>query len=121
MSNKNSPSSKTGSGQNKLSNLNKTIGVNKYTQHDRQRKHKNRQISKIALIICIGLISITLIMTLAEKAQASLFESSSDSLIDLAREKKYKGARDEEELKVLPTVQNSEYGRKRPPESNEGF
>ncbi|MFN3697096.1 MAG: hypothetical protein ACK4VO_06595 [Pseudobdellovibrio sp.] len=105
-------------------NLNKSVrndGSNKYSVHSRSKKQRNRLRSQLALLVCFVLLSITLLVSLSKTAQASLFESNSDSLIDLARERKYKGANDEEELKVLPVIQNSEYGRKRPPEFNEGF
>jgi len=84
-------------------------------------KKNKKFMFRVSLFLCLALIAFSFILSLSEKVQASTLIDGVESLIDLNKEKKYKGARDEEELKVLPTVQNSEFGRKKSQESTEGF
>ncbi len=82
---------------------------------------------RAVLFICLSLFVLGLVMTIHQAAQAADrgIAASGDStefqLLDMYREKKYKGALDEEELKVLTDLQTSDSKKKKSQESEEGF
>lgn len=79
---------------------------------------KKKPIVRAVLLICLSLFVFGLIMTLNQAAQAA---DSDMQLLEIYREKQYKGALDEEELKVLANIQTSDSKKKKSQESEEGF
>ena len=55
----------------------------------------------------------------ADRDVAATIETS--ELLEIYRDKKYKGAQDEEELKILVDLQTSDSKKKKSQESEEGF
>lgn len=80
---------------------------------------KKKPIVRAVLFICLSLFVLGLVMTIHQAAQAA--DSTDFQLLETYREKKYKGALDEEELKVLADLQTSDSKKKKSQESEEGF
>lgn len=72
---------------------------------------------RVALILCLSLFVFALVMTIHQGAAAA----DSSELLEMYRDKKYKGALDEEELKVVADLQTSDSKKKKSQESEEGF
>ncbi|MES2801747.1 MAG: hypothetical protein V4654_04600 [Bdellovibrionota bacterium] len=82
---------------------------------------KKKPIMRAVLILCLSLFVLGLVMTIHQAANAASSDSSEFQLLETYREKKYKGALDEEELKVLADLQTSDSKKKKSQESEEGF
>ena len=81
---------------------------------------KKKPVMRAFLLICLSLFVFGLIMTINQAAQAA--DSSTDmNLLEIYHDKKYKGAQDEEELKVLTDLQTSSSKKKKSQEAEEGF
>lgn len=80
---------------------------------------KKKPIVRAVLLVCLSLFVFGLVMTIHQAAQAA--DSSDFNLLEIYREKKYKGALDEEELKVLADIQTSDSKKKKSQEAEEGF
>lgn len=80
---------------------------------------KKKPLMRVVLFICLSLFVLGLVMTIHQAAQAA--DSTDFQLLETYREKKYKGALDEEELKVLADLQTSDSKKKKSQESEEGF
>lgn len=80
---------------------------------------KKKPVMRAVLFICLSLFVLGLVMTIHQAAQAA--DSTEFQLLENYREKKYKGALDEEELKVSTDLQTSDSKKKKSQESEEGF
>jgi len=80
---------------------------------------KKKPVMRVVLILCLSLFVFGLVMTIHQAAQAA--DNSDFQLLETYRDKKYKGALDEEELKVLVDLQTSDSKKKKSQESEEGF
>lgn len=78
---------------------------------------KKKPVMRAVLFLCLSLFVFGLVMTIHQAVQAS----DSAELLETYREKKYKGALDEEELKVSVDLQTSDSKKKKSLESEEGF
>ena len=82
---------------------------------------------RVVLFICLSLFAFGLVMTIHQAAQAedrgiaAATDGADMQLLEIYREKKYKGALDEEELKVLADIQTSDAKKKKSKEADEGF
>ena len=79
---------------------------------------KKKPLMRVVLFVCLSLFVFGLVMTIHQAAQAA---DSDMQLLEIYREKKYKGALDEEELKVLADMQTSDSKNKKSQEAEEGF
>lgn len=79
---------------------------------------KKKPLMRAVLLICLSLFVFGLVMTIHQAVQAA---DSDMQLLEVYREKKYKGALDEEELKVLTDIQTSDSNKKKSQEAEEGF
>lgn len=79
---------------------------------------KNKSAIRVFLIICLSLFVFGLVMSFHQVAAA---DSEQASLLEIYREKKYKGAADEEDLKVQTNIQTSDSAKKKSAEADEGF
>lgn len=80
---------------------------------------KKKPLMRAILLVCLSLFAFGLVMTIHQAAQAA--DAPDMQLLELYREKKYKGALDEEELKVLTDIQTSDAKKKKSQEASEGF
>lgn len=82
---------------------------------------------RAVLLLCLSLFVFGLVMTIQQAAHAENRGVAGDNenvdmqLLEIYREKKYKGALDEEELKVQADLQTSEAKKKKSKEADEGF
>ena len=74
---------------------------------------------RVVLLLCLSLFVFGLVMTIHQAAEAA--DSSDFQILELYRDKKYKGAQDEEELKILVDLQTSNSAKKKSQEAGEGF
>lgn len=79
---------------------------------------QKKPVLRAVLILCLSLFVFGLLMTIHQAAGAA---DSEMSLLDIYREKKFKGALDEEQLKVQTDLQTSEAKKKKSQEAEEGF
>lgn len=82
---------------------------------------KKKPLIRVVLLVCLSLFVFGLVMTIHQAVQAAQSDNSDLQLLEIYREKKYKGALDEEELKVLADIQTSDSKKKKSQESEEGF
>jgi uncharacterized membrane protein len=82
---------------------------------------KKKPVMRAFLLLCLSLFALGLVMTIHQAAQAASSDLTDYQLLETYREKKYKGALDEEELKVIADLQTSESKKKKSLESEEGF
>ena len=82
---------------------------------------KKKPVMRVFLLICLSLFVFGLIMTINQAAQAAESSSPDMNLLEIYREKKFKGAQDEEELKILTDLQTSNSKKKKSQEAEEGF
>lgn len=78
---------------------------------------QKKPLLRAVLILCLSLFVFGLVMTIHQAAGAD----DEISLLEVYREKKFKGALDEEELKVLSDLQSSASSKKKSQEATEGF
>ncbi|AZZ35893.1 hypothetical protein CIK05_03480 [Bdellovibrio sp. qaytius] len=94
---------------------------------------KKKPVMRAVLILCLSLFVFGLVMTIHQAVQAAEGDegssisrdvastAESSELLEMYREKKYKGAQDEEELKVSADLQTSSSAKKKSQEAEEGF
>lgn len=88
---------------------------------------KKKPLMRAVLIVCLSLFAFGLVMTIhqavqaAERDGAAQLDMTDLQLLEIYREKKYTGALDEEELKVIADIQTSNSKKKKSQESEEGF
>lgn len=82
---------------------------------------KKKSLMRVVLLFCVSLFVFGLVMTIHQAAQAEDIDLQSQKLLEVYREKKYIGALDEDELKVLATIQTSNDAKKKSQEAEEGF
>lgn len=78
---------------------------------------KKKPIVRAVLIICLSLFAFGIVMTLRQAANAA----EGSELLETYREKKFKGALDEEELRVIANLQTSDSKKQKSQEAEEGF
>ena len=78
---------------------------------------KKKPVMRAVLFLCLSLFVFGLVMTIHQAVQAA----ESSELLEIYRDKKYKGALDEEELKVQVDLQTSNSAKKKSQEAEEGF
>lgn len=88
---------------------------------------KKKPVMRVVLLLCLSLFVFGLVMTIhqaaeaADRGVAASDNSSEFQLLEIYRDKKYKGAQDEEELKILVDLQTSNSAKKKSQEAGEGF
>lgn len=86
---------------------------------------KKKPVMRVVLILCLSLFVFGLVMTIHQATQAAdrdvAATTETSELLEIYRDKKYKGAQDEEELKILVDLQTSDSKKKKSQESEEGF
>ncbi|MFN3454075.1 MAG: hypothetical protein ACK41T_03890 [Pseudobdellovibrio sp.] len=84
------------------------------------RFNQKKSVIRVFLFICLALFVFGVFVTVSQSSFAQ--SSQQQQLGETYRDKKYKGAQDEEELKVQKNIQTSESNKKKKSnEADEGF